>query len=152
MRSCFVSIPFGIKSDPSGRSLDFDYLYAEVIRPGVEAVEVECRRLDDYPMGAIWHKTLFEAIVGSDFVIADVSTANANVFYELGVRHALRRGRTILISAGGPLPGNISYARVLWYVPDTFRPHGSGREAMIFTSGRNGVTVWQKSSPVTGFI
>lgn len=118
MRSCFVSIPFGIKSDPAGRALDFDHLYFAVIRPAVEAVELECRRLDDYPMGAIWHKTLFEAIVGSDFVIADVSTANPNVFYELGVRHALRRGRTILISAGGPLPGNISYARVLWYEPD----------------------------------
>lgn len=119
MRTCYVSIPFGIKSDLDGRTLDFDYLYREVIQPAVQALEVECRRLDEFsPAGAIWHKTLFTALISSDLMIADLSTHNANVLYELGVRHAMRRGRTLLISAHGRLPGNVSYARTLWYEPD----------------------------------
>jgi hypothetical protein len=81
---------------------------------------MECRRLDEFSPGAIWHKTLFTALIASDLMIADLSTHNANVLYELGVRHAMRRGRTLLISARGRLPGNISYAQALWYEPDEF--------------------------------
>jgi hypothetical protein len=105
MRSCYVSIPFGVKAGVNGRTLDFDYLYRKVIRPAVQELQMECRRLDEFSPGAIWHKTLFAALISSDLMIADLSTHNANVLYELGVRHAMRRGRTLLISALGPLPG-----------------------------------------------
>ena len=118
MRNCFVSIPFGVKDYADGRPLDFDFLYKEVIYPAVEAVGMECHRLDEFSVGAIWQKTLFSAIISTDLLIADITTNNANVFYELGIRHALRRGRTILISAGGLIPGNISYVQVLRYEPD----------------------------------
>jgi len=118
MRTCFVSIPFGVKLRADGGPLDFDFLFAEVIRPAVEEMGIECRRLDEYLPGAIWHKTLFNAVISSDLVIADISTDNANVFYELGIRHALRRGWTIVILAGERLPGNISYTQALRYHPD----------------------------------
>jgi tetratricopeptide (TPR) repeat protein len=111
-------MPFGVKADLDGRTLDFDYLYREVIKPAVEQVGIECRRLDEFASGAIWHKTLLTALISSDLVIADLSTHNANVLYELGVRHAMKRGRTVLISARGRLPGNVSYAQALWYEPD----------------------------------
>src|SRR5262245_55268452 len=115
MRSCYVSMPFGLKPDADGRVLDFDFLYREVIQPAVKAIDMECYRLDDLSSGAIWHKTMFTALMSSDLMIADISTHNANVLYELGVRHALRRGRTIVISAGGQLPWNISYVQALRY-------------------------------------
>jgi tetratricopeptide (TPR) repeat protein len=118
MLSCYVSIPFGIKTDTDGRALDFDFLYATVIQPAVRELQTECRRLDEFEPGAIWHKTLLTAIISSDLMIADISTHNANVLYELGVRHAMKRGRTLLISAGGRLPWNISYSQALRYEPD----------------------------------
>jgi tetratricopeptide (TPR) repeat protein len=135
MRSCYVSIPFGVKSDVNGRTLDFDYLYREVIRPAVEDLQMECQRLDEFSPGALWHKTLFTALISSDLMIADVSTHNANVLYELGVRHAMKRGRTLLISAPGRLPGNIGYTQALWYNPDesgrlTGEPADRFREAL----------------------
>jgi len=111
-------MPFGVKHRADGGTLDFDFLFTEVIRPAVEEMGIECRRLDDYLPGATWHKTLFNAVISSDLVIADISTDNANVFYELGIRHALRRGRTIVILAGERLPGNISYTQALRYHPD----------------------------------
>lgn len=119
MLSCYVSIPFGIKKDPDGRALDFDFLYSSVIRPAVQELEIDCRRLDEFSPGAIWHKTLFTALISSDLMIADISTHNANVLYELGVRHAMKRGRTVLISAGGRLPWNISYSQAIQYEPDS---------------------------------
>jgi len=118
MISCYVSIPFGIKTDNSGRELDFDFLYKSVIQPAVQELEIECRRLDEFAPGAIWHKTMFTALISSDLMIADISTYNANVLYELGVRHAMRRGRTLLISAGENLPWNLNYTQVLQYQPD----------------------------------
>jgi tetratricopeptide (TPR) repeat protein len=118
MRSCYVSIPFGVKPDLDGRTLDFNFLYREVIQPAVQELDMECRRLDEFSPGAIWHKTMLTALISSDLVIADLSTSNPNVLYELGVRHALKRGRTLLISAKGRLPANLGYAQALWYEPD----------------------------------
>jgi hypothetical protein len=114
-----VSIPFGVKIDADGRHLDFDFLYNAVLQPAVRELDIECRRLDEFSPAAIWHRTLFTALISSDLMIADISTDNANVLYELGVRHALKRGRTVLISAAGKrLPWNISYVQALWYEPD----------------------------------
>ena len=123
MQSCYVSMQFGTKTSPDGIVLDYDFLYREIIRPTVEELGFECHRLDDLmTTGSIWHKTMFTAIISSDVMIADITSGNANVFYELGIRHALRRGRTILISAGGKQAANISLLPVLFYQAD-----GTGR-------------------------
>lgn len=118
MQTCFVSIQFGTKTTPDGRVLDYDFLYKEVIKPAVEEISFECHRLDDFMTGGIWQKALFSALISADVVIADVTSGNANVHYELGIRHALRRGRTILISAGGKQTANISLLPSLSYQPD----------------------------------
>src|SRR5688572_359837 len=103
MRSCYVSMPFGVRLTVDGRVLDFDFLYATVIQEAVQEIGVECRRLDDVAPGALLHSALFEQIISSDVMIADLSTQNPNVLYELGVRHALRRGRTLLVACAGEL-------------------------------------------------
>lgn len=155
MRTCYVSIPYGLKADPDGRMLDFDFLYGKLIRPAVQEIDMECRRLDEFLTSAIWHKTLFTALISSDLMIADISTHNANVFYELGVRHAIRRGRTLLISAGGRLPANISYAQVLWYETDssgrlTGEPASRFRETLQATIRQSQRTV-VSDSPIYEF-
>jgi tetratricopeptide (TPR) repeat protein len=138
MRTCYVSIPFGIKDDADRGPLDFGFLYQTVIQPAVQELDIECRRLDEFPPGAIWHKTLFTALISSDVMVADVSLQNANVFYELGIRHALKRGRTILISAGGRVASNISYVQTLLYQPD---PSGrlTGEAAATFRQALQGL-------------
>ena len=45
---------------------------------------------------------MFALIVEADLVIADITVHNANVFYELGIRHALRKKRSVLIK-GAPV-------------------------------------------------
>ena len=54
-------------------------------------------RADEEQVGGIIHKPMFERLVLCDYAVADLTTANANVFYELGVRHAVRPYSTVLL-------------------------------------------------------
>jgi MAP3K TRAFs-binding domain len=113
---CFVLMPFGKKPDETGRSIDFDAVYADVIAPAIEAADLEPLRADEEQTGGIIHKAMFERLLLCEYAVADLTTANPNVFYELGVRHALRPCSTVLIYAeGGRLPFDVAPQRVLPY-------------------------------------
>src|SRR5258707_5396476 len=67
--------------------------------------------------GGVIHKPMFERLILCEFPIADLTTANANVFYELGVRHAVRPCSTILLFAAGgtQLPFDVAPLRAIPY-------------------------------------
>lgn len=116
--NCYVSTPFGTKSAADGRLIDHDHVYLTGIRPALEALGTTVLRADEMS-GAIVMKSVFDALIGCEVMVADISGGNANVMYELGVRHALRRGITVLVmAAGGHIPYNIAYARVIAYAID----------------------------------
>jgi MAP3K TRAFs-binding domain len=113
---CFVLMPFGKKADAAGQVIDFDRIYLQVIEPAVEQAGLAPIRADHELTGGIVHKAMFERLLLCDYAVADLTTANANVFYELGVRHALRPYSTILLFAeGGTLPFDVALARALPY-------------------------------------
>ena len=98
MPKCFVIQGFGVKTDfESGRNLDLDASY-EVIKDAVVAAGLECIRADEVQHAGVIDRPMYENLLESDLVIADVSTSNLNAAYELGVRHALRRARTIIVA------------------------------------------------------
>ena len=66
------------------------------------AAGLEPIRADEELLGGIVHKPMFERLILCDYAVADLTTANANVFYELGIRHALRPYSTVLLFAQGP--------------------------------------------------
>ena len=86
---CFVLMPFGIKTDPNGLLIDFDSVYQQLIAPAIREAKLESLRADEEMSGGIIHKPMFERLVLCEYAVADLTTANANVFYELGVRHAV---------------------------------------------------------------
>jgi len=97
---CFVLMPFGAKKDPAGGpDIDFDAIYEKAIQPAVESAGMECIRADEERTGGIIHKPMFERLLLCDFAVADLTTANPNVFYELGIRHAARPATTLAIFA-----------------------------------------------------
>jgi hypothetical protein len=116
---CFVLMPFGKKPDPSGRSLDFDAVYTDLIAPAIEAADLEPIRADQEVTGGIIHKPMFERLLLCEYAVADLTLANPNVFYELGVRHAVRPWSTVLIFAeGGHLPFDVALVRAMPYKMD----------------------------------
>ena len=98
---CFVAMPFGRKVTASGTSIDFDAVYDKLLRPAIEAARMTPLRADQEMVGGIIHKPMFERLLLCDFAVVDLTSANANVYYELGVRHAVRRHTTVLVSAAG---------------------------------------------------
>jgi hypothetical protein len=113
---CFVLMPFGKKPDAMGNTVEFDRIYHEVIAPAIEQAGLDPLRADEEMTGGIIHKPMFERLILCEFAVADLTTANANVFYELGLRHAIRPASTVLIFAdGGRLPFDVGLLRALPY-------------------------------------
>ncbi len=113
---CFVLMPFGKKTDEAGRTINFDDLYDNVIKPAIEAAELDPIRADEEMVGGLIHKPMFERLMMCDYAVADLTTANANVFYELGVRHGVRPHSTVLLAAHGTrLPFDVAPLRALMY-------------------------------------
>ncbi|HEV3219341.1 MAG TPA: TRAFs-binding domain-containing protein [Candidatus Acidoferrales bacterium] len=113
---CFVLMPFGKKTDGAGRVVDFDEVYKQLIAPAVKAADLDAIRADEEQVGGSIHKPMFERLMLCDYALADLTGANPNVYYELGIRHAVRPRSTIIIFAGGtPLPFDIANLRGLPY-------------------------------------
>jgi tetratricopeptide (TPR) repeat protein len=113
-KTCYVSIPFGRKHDlASGRGVDYDRVFHDLIVPAAERAGLVCTRADQFA-GTLIVKEITRAVITADVMIADVSGGDANVMYELGLRHALRRGSTVLVTST-PLPFNVSYGFALHY-------------------------------------
>lgn len=109
---CFVLMPFGRKPEGTGRMIDFDAVYNQIIAPGIVVAGMEPIRADEEEIGGSIHKPMFERLMLCDYAIADVTGANPNVYYELGVRHALRPRSTVIIFAEGTvLPFDIAAQR-----------------------------------------
>jgi tetratricopeptide (TPR) repeat protein len=113
-------MPFGKKSDQGGLIIDFDSVYRELINPAIKSAELDPVRADEEIVGGIIHKPMFERLVLCEFVVADLTNANANVFYELGVRHAVRPYSTVLLYAKNTmqLPFDVNSLRAIPYTLD----------------------------------
>jgi len=116
---CFVLMPFGRKADAAGRTTDFDAVYRDIIAPAVSEAELEPIRADEEKIGGAIHKPMFERLMLCNYAIADITGANPNVYYELGIRHAMRpRSTVILFAAGTIMPFDIALLRGISYQTD----------------------------------
>jgi hypothetical protein len=102
--TCFVITPFG---------KPFDGIYDEIVKPAVEKYDFICRREKDY--GAIGGLTtgIVSHIASANFIVADITGDNRNVYYELGIAHTLDK-TVILISQTEP-PSDLVYWKYIRY-------------------------------------
>ena len=92
-RTCFVIMPFSkSKTCTEGQ---WTGIFEKMIKPAIEASGYHCRRSTATRGNLI--KEIIQDLDASWVVLADLTDKNPNVFYELGVRHALK-DRTILIA------------------------------------------------------
>jgi tetratricopeptide (TPR) repeat protein len=90
----FVAMPFGNR-----QGIDFDAVYRDYIKPALEDAGYEVFRADKEQRAGEIRSDMFQELLLADLVVADLSIDNPNVWYELGVRHALRARGVILIQS-----------------------------------------------------
>lgn len=125
-RICFVIMPFGKKevTDEKGkkREIQFDDIFDGIFVPAIQATplpeggNLEARRTDrDFFTGDI-SQEMFQYLEYSRFALADITGLNANVFYELGVRHRARQaGTAIFRQLAAQIPFDINQIKAFPY-------------------------------------
>ena len=88
----FIVRPFGTKND-----IDFDEVERALIAPALKAIGAEGGTTIDILQSGNIRVDMFRRLLTADLVVADLSIHNANVFYELGIRHALRDHGTFML-------------------------------------------------------
>lgn len=97
-KRCFVVMGYGVRLDlSSGKKIDLDKIYQQIIKPTVVECGYECIRGDEVLDSGLIDESMYYGILESDLVVADISTLNPNAIYELGVRHGVRRFHTIIM-------------------------------------------------------
>ncbi len=124
--------------------IDFDRVESELISPALDRLRISGRTTGEIMEQGNIREDMFRLLVISDLVVADVSIHNANVFYELGIRHGLQERHTLLIRAAGTTakyPFDLQTDRYLEYDPVT--PSASlnalleALEATLASSGKD---------------
>ena len=105
-RRVFVLMPF---------DEGFDLPYTELIRPAFEAAGYEVVRADDITNQRNILHDIVVAIHESDIVVADLTDANPNVYYELGLAHALERKVVLLSQYPSDAPFDLKSYRIIEY-------------------------------------
>lgn len=112
----FVIMPFGKKKGADGSIYDFNAIYTQLIKPSLEAAGFEAFRADEETTSGDILTDMFQELLLADLCIADMSIDNANVFYELGIRHAFRKRGIVHIQAGRAyMPFDIFNVRTIPY-------------------------------------
>lgn len=115
----FVVMPFGRKKGPDGRWIDFNSIYQQLIKPALEEAGFESFRADEESVSGDILTDMFQELLLADLVLTDLSIDNANVYYELGVRHALRKRGLVHIQCGRAyMPYDIFNVRTIPYQCD----------------------------------
>ena len=125
----FVVMPFGKKEDHDGGLIDFDAVYTDLFYEALKD-DFNIHRADkDSRTGDIL-EDMFKDILLADLVLVDVSIDNPNVWYELGVRHALQsRGVLMVRGTKRDIPFDLKPDRIFSYSLDAPAPEEERAEA-----------------------
>src|SRR5689334_6667733 len=93
----FIVRPFGKKEDAKKNIIDFDKIESLLIAPALDQLGIEGRTTGEIIGQGNIKTDMFELLLTADLVVADLSIHNANVFYELGIRHSLRDRHTFML-------------------------------------------------------
>ena len=94
---------------------EFDYVYESFIRPIFESAGFEVTRADEIQSQQNILKDIVAGIESADVVVADLSDANPNVFYELGVAHGLYKRVILLTQKIDDVPFDLRTYRLIHY-------------------------------------
>jgi hypothetical protein len=107
-RRCFIVMPFGDEN--------LQVVYEDFVRPVIEArCGLECERGDDVFGSSVIMDDIRNSINRADIVVADLTHKNANVFYEVGICHALDKPVLLMAQSIDDVPFDLRHRRILLY-------------------------------------
>lgn len=111
-RTCFVISPIG---DPDSETRKrADQVLKHVIKPAVAQCGYKAMRADEIDKPGIITSQVIQHVVTDPLVVADLTERNPNVFYELAVRHALRKPLVQIIRKGEAIPFDVAHTRTIY--------------------------------------
>jgi hypothetical protein len=106
-RKCFVVMPFG--------DATLNIVYEDIIRPIIDNCGLACERGDDVFGSNIVMDDIRASIEAAAVVVADLTGRNANVFYEVGIAHAINKPVLLMAQSIEDVPFDLRHRRVLLY-------------------------------------
>jgi len=140
--AAFVLMPF----DP-----DFRPIYDDLIKPALEEAGYSVARADSSLHQQSILKGIVRSIAEADLVVADLTSLNANVLYELGLSHGLRAPTVLISQSLDEVPFDLRPYRVILY--DTrfdLAPKLKSALAEIASEHRSGAVTF--GSPVADYL
>jgi len=106
VRNCLVLMPFDSK---------YLEVYELVYKPVCLSNAINCYRIDEIAKPGSITRDIVEGIIDADVIIADLTSKNSNVFYELGISHSTGNKTIMTCQKGENLPFDIANYRVIFY-------------------------------------
>ncbi|MGD8453847.1 MAG: hypothetical protein PVJ57_18690 [Phycisphaerae bacterium] len=103
---CFVMMPF---REP------FDTYFTTIILPAITKANFEATRADDLFRPSVIVADMWKMIQDAKVLLAELTTKNANVFYELGLAHAIGKPVVLVSEKMEDVPFDLQQLRVLLY-------------------------------------
>lgn len=88
---------------------DFDDIYKLGIKAACNSEKVYCERVDEQVYEGSMLDRIYNQIQHSDYIIADMSTQNPNVFYEVGYAHALQKKVILITQEESDIPFDLKH-------------------------------------------
>ena len=110
-KTCFVISPIGAEGSDVRRRAD--QILRHVIGPAAEAAGFSAIRADQISEPGLITTQVIQHIVDDPLVIADLTGSNANVFYELAIRHAIRKPLVQIIQKDEKIPFDVAGMRTI---------------------------------------
>jgi hypothetical protein len=102
---CFMISPIG--EEGSSIRNYADLVFEFIIRPAVEMYRYKPIRADQMPEPGIITSTIINHLIKDPLVIADLTSSNPNVTYELAIRHAVKKHAIQIKDSHGSIPFDV---------------------------------------------
>lgn len=112
-KRCFMITPIGDAGSEIRKHADWVFKFA--VQPVMAEKGFESTRADMMDDPFMINDSVFAAIDEADICVADLTNLNANVFYELGIRHALEKPVIHIAHVGTRIPFDTANYRTIWF-------------------------------------
>ena len=111
LKTCFVISPIGDEGSEVRRRAD--QVLMHIIKPATKECGYEAVRADEISEPGIITSQIIQRLIDDDLVIADLTGRNPNVFYELAVRHTVKKPVVQIIQADESIPFDVAPTRTI---------------------------------------